>query len=444
MSQQRSHERPEPLRGTAPWTGPRHPIIGMAGRMPLPRGWLRFERGALDTGQIVGNLETIISLLQTGSAALDGLDRLLGSTLEALQAAWVHSDRGQSPPGQLTRFMALRLRQMEELVRNCRFHGRGLLDGQSSVVGEGTGVVFVRGGPQTRSSPPEGYEVRIIGFPSKASIVGGVSLHEHWLRAEQEIFLAEGERYVRFQPQAQRSLAEFVGDMQAAVRRAGLDLEVSLTRQRRLMVRHGQYGSQFKFKGSSRLTPLLSKRPGKLEWSRRGKDIQGTLQGEPAFGIGRLLIGYLDNPLTSELAVLWRGDELTAGQSARCVVVQNGVQFQEREEDANSARIALPALYPHQVTRWMETRSGYHALSEIRSGTWQELEDSLHMLYAVTSEIEDWRTRVQRWIKRYQDRAVTYLRRGLPLPGMPAGAAEPMPSAQTMAVALQKIMQAGG
>jgi hypothetical protein len=272
-------------------------------------------------------------------------------------------------------------------------------------------------------------------------MIGGVPLHEHWLRAEGEIFLAEGERFLRYQPRAECSVADFVDDLQRAVRRAGLDLEVSLTRQQRLVVRHGQYGSQFKFKGSSRLTPLLSKRPGKLEWSRRGKDIQGTLHGEPAFGIGRLLIGYLDNPLTSELAVLWRGDDLGPGNVARCMVVQNGVQVQERPDDAAS-HIALPALAPYQVTRWMETRSGYHALSEIRAGSWQELEDSLHMLYAVISEIEDWRTRVQRWVKRYQDRAMVYLRRGLTLngPAQPGGAVSGR-QAEQMATALKEVMR---
>ena len=443
MKQQTSHERSVGPSVSAPWQHTHDPIIGIGGHMPRPTGWLRFESGLLTNEQIVSNLELLISLLQTASAGLEALERLQGSTLDVLNKAWLNEDHGCAPPPHLDGFLALRVRQMADLVRRCRFHGRGLLEGQTSVVGEGRGVVFVRGGPQTRTSPAGGYEVKISGLPTKAGIVGGVPLHEHWLRAEGEIFLAEGERFLRYQPQALRSIADFVADLQHAVRRAGLDLEVSVTRQRRLMVRHSQYGSQFRFKGSSRLTPLLSKRPGKLEWSRRGKDIQGTLHGEPAFGLGRLLIGYLDNPLTSELSVLWRGEALAPGNTGHCVVVQNGVQVQERPDDA-AAHIALPALAPHQVTRWMETRSGYHALSEIRAGTWQELEDSLQMLYAVLSEIEDWRTRVQRWVKRYQDRAMVYLRRGLRL-NDPAGAdgAGSGRQVELMATALKGVMRPG-
>ncbi|MBI3992164.1 MAG: hypothetical protein HY342_02735 [Candidatus Lambdaproteobacteria bacterium] len=443
MKQQTSQERFVGPGTSTPWQRPHDPIIGTGGRMPRPTGWLRFASGLLTSEQIVGNLEVLISLLQTASAGLDALERLVGGTLDVLNKAWLNEDHGQPPPPALDEFLALRLGQMADLVRRCRFHGRGLLDGQTSVVGEGQGVVFVRGGPQTRTSPAGGYEAQITGLPSKAAMVGGIPLHEHWLRAEGEIFLAEGERFLRHQPRAVGSVADFLAELQHAVRRAGLDLEVGLTRQQRLVVRHGQYGSQFKFKGSSRLTPLLSKRPGKVEWSRRGKDIQGTLHGEPAFGIGRLLIGYLDNALTSELAVLWRGDALGPDNTGRCLVVQNGVQVQERPDDVAS-HIVLPALAPHQVTRWMETRSGYHALSGIRAGTWQEVEDSLHLLFAVVSEIEDWRTRVQRWVKRYQERALVYLRRGLVLRGVPEQtAAGSVRQAEQMASALKEVMRLG-
>jgi hypothetical protein len=312
------------------------------------------------------------------------------------------------------------LQHIDDRVRRCRFHGRGLLDGQSGVAGIGQGVVFVRGGPNTVTSPPEGYEVRILGFPSRATITGGVALHDDWLRAEQEVFLAEGDQFVRCAPKAGDGVPEFLTRLQEHVLAAGLDLEIGMTRHRRLIVRHNQYGSHFKFKGSSRKTPLLSKRPGRIEWSRAGQDIQGTLDGESAFGIGRMLVGYLDNARTSELAVLYRGGAHGDSPNSRVHVVQNGIVFQDRQ-DAHQplVRLTLPCLYTQHLGAWLETRSGFRSLADIRLNAWPQVQDTLNLLFAVSCEIEDWREKIDGWIRRYQNQALRFLRQSGPEPGGP-------------------------
>ena len=99
--------------------------------------------------------------------------------------------RQAAPPEELRDYTAQRLAAMEEIARGCRFHGRGLLDGQCGVAGAGRGLVFIRGGPNTAASPPEGYAVRITDLPSRAAITGGVPVTEDWIWAEHEIFLAE-------------------------------------------------------------------------------------------------------------------------------------------------------------------------------------------------------------------------------------------------------------
>lgn len=413
-------------------------------RLPRPAGWLSFETGTLTTEATLRNLETMISLLQTAAEALGRIDEALLEAMEILQWAWRNSDHQEPPSPELGRLLERRLHTMDEAVRLCRFHGRGLLNGESGVVGWGKDVIFVRGGPHTEDSPPEGYPVRITAPPSRPHMIGGVSLHESWLHAESEIFLAEGERFLRFECTADLTVRAFLTELQRAVRGAGLDLEVGVTRNRRLIVRHSQYGSQFKFKGCSRKTPLLTRRPGRLEWSRRGRDIKGTLAGEPAFGIGRLLIGYLDNPRTSELSVLWPGPTAQEAGDPRVFVKQNGLAFQDREQDEPDARICLPVLYTHQIGRWLETGSAYQALRDVRCGTWDEVSDTLHMVYAVASEIEDWRERTARWIKRYQNRALVYLRRGVPLPGIPAEPGFVSPETEAMAQALRRMVGAEG
>ena len=434
----------QPAQPAVGWSQPHLPHGLPTTRLARPGGWLRFEIGWLQPDQAVKNLETVVSLLQAGTGTLEECGRLISQCLLEVNGAWAGGDRGQPPPVELTRFVRIRLRQVDELVSQCRFHGRGLLDGQSGVAGLGAGVVFIRGGPNTSSSPLEGFEVRILGFPSRASITGGETVHEDWLRAEREIFLAEGENYIRYIPQDGETVEHFLARLQNTVVRAGLDLEVGLTRQRRLIVRHNQYGSQFKFKGSSRVTPLLSKRPGKVEWSRRGRDIHGTLDGESAFGIGRMLVGYLDNTRTSELAVLWRGGPLEDGRNGRIHVAQNGLLFQDGDNSERPlVRLTLPALQTWNLGRWVETRSGYHSLADARMETWPEVQDTLNVLFAVSCELDDWRERMQGWVKRYQNQALTYLRRH------PGGDDRPLLSqqraneAEEMAKVLRHAIQAG-
>lgn len=440
---------PYPMVATPPaepavgWSRPQPPGAPPAGRLARPGGWLKFEIGWLQPDQAVKNLETVVRLLQSGSATLEESGRLVSQALLQVNAAWANGDRGRGPPEELGRFVRVRMRRLDELVRQCRFHGRGLLDGQSGVAGLGVGVVFIRGGPNTGGSPPEGFEVRIQGFPSRAAITGGVTVHDDWLREEREIFLAEGENFIRYIPQGE-PVADFLARLQEAVVGAGLDLEVGLTRQRRLIVRHNQYGSQFKFKGCSRSTPLLSKRPGKVEWSRRGRDIAGTLDGESAFGIGRMLVGYLDNTRTSELAVLWRGGPLEEGRIGRVHVAQNGLLFQDGESSERPlVRLTLPALQTVNLGRWVETRSGFRSLADVRLGTWPEVQDSLHVLFAVSCELDDWRERVQGWVKRYQNQALTFLRRR-PGDDRPLLSHERANEAEAMAELLRLALQKDG
>lgn len=400
---------PQADAGLEPWPGKARE------RMPKPAGWLQFEKGSLTADQVLHNLETSVSLLQTIEGGLTGLTGAMSETITTLHNTWKSGDRSKPPDPGCALYLDSRLRQMDELARACRFHGRGLIDGQSGVVGLGSGVDFVRGGPQTVSSPANGYTVSILSPPGRAAITGGVAVHEDWLRSEQEIFLADGDRFVRYNPAEDADIAEFLRRLQQKVRRAGLDLEVGLTRQRRLIVRHNQYGSHHKFKGLSRNTPLLSKRPGRMEWSRKGQDIQGTLHGEPAFGVGRMLVGLQDNPNTSDLAVVWRGGRLEEGREPRVFVVQNAIRFQDSTEAGLAPKsICLPSMYMAALGGWLDTRSGYRALADARADTWQELADALQVLFAVSCEIDEWRQQVREWIKSYQDLALEYLRKDMP------------------------------
>jgi hypothetical protein len=286
--------------------------------------------------------------------------------------------------------------------------------------------------------------VDIQVLPTRALLLGGVSLDDDWVRAEEEIFLAEGEHFVRYRPGARETAAGMLAALREQTHAAGLDLHIGLTAGGRLSVRHNKVGSQYKFKGASFKTPLLSKRPGKVEWSRKGRDIQGTLGGEQAFGIGRMLVGYLDNEHTSELSVLWEGGRLEEGRLARCCVTQNAIVFQDgAEQDDEPVRITLPAFYTAPLGRWLESPSGCRGLGEMRFATWEELRDALHLLMAVSFEAEEWRERVAGWVKRYQNQALATLRKGEPFrDAVPLDERVSAGQAERMARQLRRLIRA--
>jgi len=416
-------------------------ILPVTRQTPRPAGWLRFETGWLGPNQALQNLETATSLLQVLSKGLDALKEDMNEGIILLHNAWNQSDRSGKPSMEVDRQLSHRLGLIEEGVRECRFHGRGLLDGQSGVVGHGEGVDFIRGGPNTQDSPMEGFDVRITAFPTRAMLTGGVPVHENWLEAEAEIFLAEGDRFVRFVPNGKTTIAEFLDDLQKAITMAGLDLEVGLTRQRRLQVKHNQFGSHFKFKGCSRTTPLLAARPGRVEWSQKGQDIQGTLQGEPAFGVGRMLVGFLDNAQTSELAVVWRGESLSHGNLARCYVVQNGLQFQVGNgPQRNLRKISLPSFYRDAMGGWLETRSGFRSMAELRARTWQEVFDAMQVLFAVSCEVDEWRDKTRNWVQQYQNLALEVLRNEAAVAPEDGAIANEDQTVAQMAVVMRKML----
>ena len=260
-------------RGHPPWGSADSPPGIENYRFHRPGGWLRFETGWLSAEQNLRNLETVVSLLQKAMEGLSGIDHLISDAVAAVKEFSGQCDFGGKPPDDIAGYLNLRLDQVDEIVRQCRFHGRGLLDGQSGVTGIGVGIDFIRGGPNTRSSPPEGYEVTVNVLPSRAYMKGGVAIDDAWVDAEEEIFLSEGELFFRYRLEPGETVSSLLKGLREESQAAGLDVQIGISAQGHLAVRHNQYGSQYKFKACSFKTPLLSHRPGKVEKSWKGREL---------------------------------------------------------------------------------------------------------------------------------------------------------------------------
>jgi hypothetical protein len=124
------------------------------------------------------------------------------------------------------------------------------------------------------------------------------------------------------------------------------------------------------------------------------------------------------------------------------VAVQNGIEFQDGDQpDAERLRFSIPSFQTAQLGRWVDTRSGFGALADVRAESWLQVLDGLYLLLAVQGEVIEWKDRVRSWIERYQNRALVSLRRGMPVPAVPRpGETERVSQAERMANLLREAV----
>ncbi|MDH4248494.1 MAG: flagellin, partial [Deltaproteobacteria bacterium] len=122
---------------------------------------LRAQTAALN--QAVDNSETAVAMIQTAEASLNEVANLL----IAVRQLSIHAanegvnDENMLAADQLE--VTQSLNTIDRIANNAQFGVKKLLDGSTGAngVGIGAGMEFVEATTATRSSPVEGYEVRV-------------------------------------------------------------------------------------------------------------------------------------------------------------------------------------------------------------------------------------------------------------------------------------------
>ena len=99
---------------------------------------------------------------------------------------------------------------VDRITANSQFGVKKLLDGSTGAngVGIGVGLEFVQATPETRSSPVEGYEVKVSQLGSQAFLQGSSPLTQQMVDDGEQIVISEGGRTVFFEAKPGDSLAE--------------------------------------------------------------------------------------------------------------------------------------------------------------------------------------------------------------------------------------------
>ena len=170
-----------------------------------------------------------------------------------------------------------------------------------------------------------------------------------------------------------------------------MPLEAMLTDQGQIKLRHQEYGDHLNFTVMCSIPGIIVQQVGKEEHAIPGKDVSGTIGGDPASGHGRLLtarpgtvaqgavIEYTANTEMKEVPVMDGNgnrtgkriegkivDELVgAEQEGYLHISQQSKAFQVGGASGDFAEFGLKDIRPSMLAVKVENESGFHSLADI-------------------------------------------------------------------------------
>lgn len=361
-------------------------------------------------GQIVGlhqaieNSELATAMVQTTEASLTEVNNLL---IRMRQLALQANNQGGSDRTTLAANQAEiddALATINRIAQNTQFGNRKLLDGSASVTGEalGKGLIFISAGRSTKTSPVQGYPVNITQVATRAHLEGSTSLSESNLPGL-TVTLFEGGRSVKVTADRHDTPASFFGRLRHASQEAGLKLDLKLTSDNTISVRHQNFGSRYTFQAGSSVAGVLSSDANVLQAAEPGQDVAGTIDGEAATGRGQILRGLPGNENTDGLVLRYAGPrvqvgtdrsgapvyalEPETGQAGTVTVANNALDFQVGPNPGQTITVALPTTAPSFMARDVENASGFGNLEQIRVDTPHGAADSIKLIDAAIDEL---------------------------------------------------------
>ena len=296
------------------------------------------------------------------------------------------------------------LAALEQIAETTCFGPLRLLDGSLGCAGVavGDGLEFVGAAPGTRSSPPQGYEVMLSEEPVRATLLGGRAAGGT-LPDGIRLLLREGGRRAGICTRSGQGMQQAAAALHTDAQRAGLALTVDTTKDGRLVVQHQLFGAAHRFAAASSLPAVLSTPEGGPRIVANGRDIAGTINGEPALGSGQTLTGCAGNPTTAGLVIRYTGLPYTGANgrlprsrpaileprvfAGRVVVAQQALAFRLGADAADTIHLRLDSVRPQHLARGVATAGAYASLADARGRNPAEARDALRLVARARDEI---------------------------------------------------------
>lgn len=332
----------------------------------------------------INDTEGDVSMMQTVARSL----RQVEQELRALQGELQEAQELESW-GELRRQIESHLELIDELALATHYGDQNLLDGSRALKGFAAGehLEFIEAEGSTASSPARGYSVRIDRSATQAELKGFVPLTRELIDHEERLVLREGRSELKFVTRKGESLEQTLQRLMLLMNHAQLPLELVQTPNGVLHFRHAQYGSQPRFSGSSLTPGVLSPEPEAVTESVPGMDVVGSINDEPAHGVGQLLTGSPDSPKTAGIRVRFSGLGDSLGEVGSVTILQNGVPLHIRGAVSSSTRLSLRSIRIHELGTNVPNLSGYTSLAQIAPNSPEQCDDALQVVKKAVREV---------------------------------------------------------
>ena len=327
--------------------------------------------------QALQNSEFSLSLVQTAEGALVEVNNLL---IEMRQLATTAANEGATDYNALLTLQFQIHKAIDGIDRVSRFTSFGnkmLLDGSHGTKGSGNEeVVFIKASSKTLASPVSGYDVDITEFPLRATLTA--DLDDDDASGLQITLEEEDGAIIRVSNPDGATAVGFAKRLQKAVLDSNMNLNIHFDADdEELTIEHREYGLTKGFTVTGTKDYVIVDNAFEPELLL-GRDIEGTINDEPADGDGLILTGEYNNEKTSGLSVAFLGDG--TGNAGSVTVAQNSLKFQAGASADEKIVIALNSTHSTVLGRGVDNTSGFENLSQISLRSTQEAIDAIRLV----------------------------------------------------------------
>ena len=371
--------------------------------------------------QAIDNTEMGVSLMQTAEAALDEVSRTL---VNARQIAVHAANEATNDPFMLQADQ----QELDNIIANVnrvatstQYGKNYLLDGSKAGNGviNGSNLEFLQGGANAQTSGANGYEIKITTAATRTEQVGGKPLTQALIDAGEQITITEGGRTLNFKTEAGRTVEQTLNDFEAAIRDAGLKLDLLRpdpettpnNDPQAIHLRHKQYGSEHNFTVASSTSGVLSARGNISEEVRNGVDVGGELNGESAMGRGQVLTGGPGASSVDGIMVRYSGEKAPEGGFAGTLTfAQNSLVFQIGGNAGQTTSVSMKSMRASQLGTGAHNESGFSSLTDANLTSRQGATDSIRVIDKAIEQVSVARGEMGAFQKNNLESNLGYLR----------------------------------
>ena len=338
--------------------------------------------------QSIDNSETAITLVQTTESALAEVN----SQLVEIRSLLLNSaNEGTHDSNSLDinkKQIEYALDTIRRISKETQFGEKVLLDGsnEASIYTTGEDLDYDSGTVLSRNSPEAGYEVKVLSNATRSKVVGKVGLTQEMVERGEELLVIDGNGLqASYTTKLDDTVESSFVNLENEIRNRGLQVDLGWDDDGKATITAKKYGKGPNFQVSSSTAGVLSTKGGTIEGATPGRDINGTINGEPAKGEGQLLTGLSGVENVDGVRVRYSGEVGKEGSIppngesvGRVFITQKSWRFKvDGYTDSKTTGLSVINVDPTRLARNVKNESNIAYLADISIDSQQETQDSI-------------------------------------------------------------------